>query len=151
MIRTLNEREQKSILKNNYIGNLAYIFKEKPFIVPITYFYDEKNNVIMGYSSEGHKITAMRRHKNVCLNVSEIESVNTWKSIKVQGTYLELTEGEATAQLHEFSLGVKDLIIKKEHRKLDFISEFSSKIYKGNLPIVFQIKIEEITGKMRKH
>ena len=96
MIRTLNEREQKSILKNNYIGNLAYIFKEKPFIVPITYFYDEKNNVIMGYSSEGHKITAMRRHKNVCLNVSEIESVNTWKSIKVQGTYLELTEGEAT-------------------------------------------------------
>ena len=87
----------------------------------------------------------------MCLNVSEIESVNTWKSIKVQGTYLELTEGEATAQLHEFSLGVKDLIIKKEHRKLDFISEFSSKIYKGNLPIVFQIKIEEITGKMRKH
>ena len=58
---------------------------------------------------------------------------------------------DAKSKLHEFSLGVKDLIHKKEHRELNFIHEFSSKIYKDDLPIVFSIKIEEITGKMRRN
>ena len=70
-------------------------------------------------------------------------------SVLVQGIFNELEGSVAKAQLHEFSLGVKDLILKKEQRKLDFISEFSSKIYNDDLPIVFTIKIEEITGKIR--
>jgi hypothetical protein len=87
----------------------------------------------------------------VSLSVSEVDSVNSWKSVLAQGVFVELTGSDAKAKLHEFSLGVKDLIIDKEHRKLDFISEFSSKIYKDDLPVVFIIKIDEITGRMRNH
>ena len=93
----------------------------------------------------------MRKNTNVCLNVSEIDSVNSWMSVLVQGVFIELIGSEAKAQLHKFSLGVKHLIIKKEHRELDYISEFSSKIYNDDLPVVFTIKIEEITGKIRMH
>jgi nitroimidazol reductase NimA-like FMN-containing flavoprotein (pyridoxamine 5'-phosphate oxidase superfamily) len=107
--------------------------------------------VIIGYSAEGHKVNAMRKNNNVSLGVSNVNSVNSWESVLAQGTFLELSGSEAKSQLHIFSLGVKDLIINKEHRKLDFISEFSSKIYKDDLPVVFQIKIEEITGKMRRN
>jgi nitroimidazol reductase NimA-like FMN-containing flavoprotein (pyridoxamine 5'-phosphate oxidase superfamily) len=149
MIRTLNKIEREKILGDNYIGNLSYIYRGRPFIAPITYYYDKKNNQIIGYSAEGHKIRAMRKNINVSLNVSEIDSVNDWMSVLVQGIFIELEGSVAKAQLHEFSLGVKDLIMKKEHRKLDFISEFSSKIYNDDLPIVFTIKIEEITGKIR--
>ncbi|MBC3846665.1 pyridoxamine 5'-phosphate oxidase family protein [Winogradskyella echinorum] len=151
MIRSLNQKENTKILASNYIGNLSYIYRDRPYVVPITYFFDTENNIIIGYSGEGHKINAMRKNPNVSLSVSEVDSVNSWNSVLAQGTYVELSGSDAKAQLHIFSLGVKDLVINKEHRKLDFISEFSSKIYKDELPIIFQIKVEEITGKMRRN
>ncbi|RYH72268.1 flavin mononucleotide-binding protein [Flavobacteriaceae bacterium 144Ye] len=151
MIRSLNKTEITKILASNYIGYLSYIYKNKPYSVPITYFFDTENNVIIGYSAEGQKIRAMRKNENVSLAVSEIDSVNSWNSVLAQGTFQELSESDAKSQLHIFSLGVKDLIINNEHRKLDFISEFSSKIYKDDSPIVFHIKVGEITGKMRRN
>ena len=92
----------------------------------------------------------MRKNNSVSLNVTEIESVNDWRSVLVHGVFEELEGSNSKAYLHQFSLGVKDLILKKEHRDLDFISEFSSKIYNDELPTVFLIKIKEVTGKMRK-
>jgi nitroimidazol reductase NimA-like FMN-containing flavoprotein (pyridoxamine 5'-phosphate oxidase superfamily) len=151
MIRNLNQDESAKILASNYIGNLSYIYRARPYVVPITYFFDTENNVIIGYSAEGHKIRAMRKNVNVSLGVSEVDSVNSWNSVLAQGTFKEFSGSVAKAQLHIFSLGVKDLIIDKEHRKLDFISEFSSKIYKDDLPIVFQIKVDEVKGKLRRN
>ncbi|MDN3493231.1 pyridoxamine 5'-phosphate oxidase family protein [Winogradskyella bathintestinalis] len=151
MIRILSQIESTRILTSNYIGNLGYIYRNRPYVVPITYFFDAENNVIIGYSAEGHKIRAMRKNENVSLSVSEVDSVNSWNSVMAQGRFSELSGSDAKAQLHIFSLGVKDLIINKEHRKLDFISDFSSKIYKDDLPIVFQIKIDEITGRIRRN
>jgi nitroimidazol reductase NimA-like FMN-containing flavoprotein (pyridoxamine 5'-phosphate oxidase superfamily) len=92
----------------------------------------------------------MRKNNAVALEVPEIESVNNWQSVLVEGTYEELSDGDAKAQLHDFSLGVKDLIIKKERRDLHFISEFSSKIYNEEIPVVFVIRIEGISGKKRR-
>ncbi|EGV43899.1 flavin mononucleotide-binding protein [Bizionia argentinensis JUB59] len=150
MRQDLNTKQCLHILSGNYIGNLSYIYQDKPFIAPITYFFDAENNVIMGYSAQGHKINAMRRNRQVSISVSEIDSVDEWKSILVHGTFEEIPTTLAKAKLHIFSLGVKDLIINTEHRELNFINDFSIKIEKDVMPIVFQIKVEEITGKMRK-
>ena len=150
MIRILNKTDSILLLENNYIGNLAYIFRNQPFIAPITYYFDKEQHIIIGYSAEGHKITAMRKCNSVSLHVGEIESVNNWKSILVHGTYQELTGTDAKAQLHNFSTGVKHIITIKKHKELDFISQFSSKIYKNDIPIVFIIKIEQITGRIRQ-
>ncbi|RNC87742.1 MAG: flavin mononucleotide-binding protein [Winogradskyella sp.] len=149
MIKNLTKQEISYVLKSHYIGHLAYTYLGKPFVVPITYYYDEKNTTIICYSGEGHKINALRKNNNVALEVSEINSVNNWRSVLVHGQYEELKGSTAKAELHGFSLGVKDLIIKNEQRELNFISEFSSKIYKGEIPIVFKILIEDITGKER--
>lgn len=149
MIKNLEHNEITFILENNYIGHLSYIFQNKPYVVPITYFYDKTNSAIICYSGEGHKITAMRKNSNVSLQVSEVSTVNNWKSILVHCKFEQHFGSNAKAYLHVFSLGVKDVIMEKEQTKLDFISEFSSKIYKGETPIVFLIKIEELTGKKR--
>ena len=151
MIRVLKESESLRILSNNYIGYLGYIFNNKPFAIPITYFYSEDKNLIIGYSDEGHKIHAMRNQNEVCLQVSEIDSIDHWESVLAHGAFEQVFGSEAKAYLHEFSLGVKDLTIKKENRNLSFISEFSSKISKGEIPIVFIIKVSEVTGRMRRH
>ncbi len=150
MIRVLKEKESKLVLANNYIGYLGYIYKNAPFIAPITYFYNPDKNIIIGYSDEGHKINAMRKHNSVCLEVAEIESIDNWESAQVHGIFKQLFGSVAKAYLHEFSLGIKHLITRKKKRNLNFISEFSSKISKGEVPVVFIIKIEEITGRMRR-
>lgn len=148
MIKNLDKDDCQLLLKQNYIGHLGYIYKNRPYVIPITYFY--VGNKIICYSGEGHKIDAMRKHAPVSLEVSDIESVDHWQSIAVHGTYEEFEGSTAKALLHDFSLGIKDVILKKEHRGLSYISEFSAKIANNDMPIVFVINIEEITGKMRR-
>ncbi|TYA58052.1 pyridoxamine 5'-phosphate oxidase family protein [Formosa maritima] len=151
MISNLETKECHFILENNYIGHLGYIFQNKPFVVPITYFFDRKNNIIICYSGEGHKITAMRKNNSVSLQVADIDTVNNWKSVLVHGQFELYFGSEAKAYLHTFSLGVKDVITEQEQLKPDHISDFSSKIYKEEIPFVFLIKIDGITGKKRIH
>ncbi len=150
MIKVLDDKEKMKLLSSSYIGNLGYVYNGKPFVVPITYFYNEEQNNIICYSADGHKINALRKNNAVSLAITDINSVNDWKSVLVQGKYEEHTEATAKALLHQFSLGVKELILLKEMRDLDFISQFSSKIYKDDIAVIFTISIEEITGRMRK-
>ncbi|SDG62735.1 pyridoxamine 5'-phosphate oxidase family protein [Winogradskyella thalassocola] len=147
MIKTLIKEECKLLLSRNYIGHLAYVYQGKPFVVPITYFYSDER--IICYSGEGHKLNALRLHTSVAFEVSEIESITNWKSVVAHGEFIELERSSAKAMLHEFSLGVKDVILRKELRDLDFISEFSAKIDSEETPTVFIITIEEFTGKLR--
>lgn len=150
MIKNLERDEMTYVLQNNYIGFIGYISQNRPYVVPITYYYDEEKQIIICYSGEGHKITSMRKNSDVSLQVCDIDSANNWKSVLIHGTF-ELHYGsDAKAYLHQFSIGVKDIITKKEHKRPDFISDFSSKIYKDDIPIVFLIRVEEVTGKKRK-
>ena len=145
MIKSIPTEECELLLQQNYIGHLAYVYQHRPFVVPITYFY--KDAKIICYSNDGHKIKALRTNNAVALEVAEIGSVNNWQSAVAHGTYEELDGITAKAMLHEFSLGVKDVVLKKE---FDFIREFSVKIENGLIPIVFVIHVEEMTGKVRR-
>lgn len=149
MFINLDDHEIKLILENNYIGHLGYIYLNRPFVVPITYFFDKENKVIICYSGEGHKMNAMRKNNAISLLVDDIRSIGNWESVLVHGSFEEHFGSDAKSYLHKFSLGVKDVVLEKEHKKLDFISEFSSKIFNENMPSVFLIKIEGITGKKR--
>ncbi|MFC0605080.1 pyridoxamine 5'-phosphate oxidase family protein [Winogradskyella pulchriflava] len=149
MISKLKQEACKRLLQQNYIGHLGYTYLNQPFVIPITYFYE--GDKIICYSGEGHKIDALRKHNAVALEVSEITSVNQWKSVLVHGTYQELRGSNAKAMLHTFSLGVKDVIMRSELRDLNFISEFSAKISNENIPIVFVINIDDITGRIRNN
>lgn len=151
MFINLEEKEIKFILENNYIGQLGYIYENNPYVVPITYYFDKENNSIICYSADGHKMNAMRKNSSVALQVAEIDTVTNWKSVLVHGTFEPHFGSDAKAYLHKFSIGVKDVILEQQHQQVNFISEFSSKMYNDNLPIVFLIKIQEITGKLRRN
>lgn len=151
MFTNLKKEECIEILSNNYIGHLGYVYKNSPFVIPITYFFDKKHITVIGYSGEGHKTNALRINNAVALEIVEIQSINNWKSILVHGTFEELEGPDAKYYLHEFSNHVKNLIEKKEKRDLDFIPQFSGKTHPEATPIVYRINIQEITGKERKH
>ncbi|MCF8274825.1 MAG: pyridoxamine 5'-phosphate oxidase family protein [Flavobacteriaceae bacterium] len=137
------------ILNNNYIAHLAYIHNNVPFILPITYYFDQKENIIISYSNEGHKINAMRLNPIVALQFEEINSINNWKSVQIIGEFEELNGSEAKMQLHKFAQNVKSIMAKKENINAELISSFSSKLNTGSIPIVYRIKIKEILGKQK--
>ena len=149
MFKTLEDKEIRYLLENNFIGHLGYIYNNKPFVVPITFYYDEESKAIICYSADGHKMNAMRIHPSISIQINTINTITTWKSILVHGNFEQKYGSEAKAYLHKFSLGIKDLIIEKEHEKVNFIEEFSSKSHDNNIPAVFLLKIQEITGKKR--
>jgi nitroimidazol reductase NimA-like FMN-containing flavoprotein (pyridoxamine 5'-phosphate oxidase superfamily) len=151
MITNLNEKECLNLMADNYIGQLAYIDRDRPLIVPISYYFDKKSILIIGYSDEGNKTMAMRKKNKVSLQVSDIKNVDNWCSVLAHGIYEEISGPDAKKYLHEFAVGIKDLILRKEERNLHFIGEFSCKTYTDNLPIVFKISIEEMTGRKRVH
>ncbi|NAS13725.1 pyridoxamine 5'-phosphate oxidase family protein [Poritiphilus flavus] len=152
MIKDLDQTKCMELLRNNYIGRLAFVQGKSPYIIPITYYYHDRDaRSIISYSAEGHKIRAMRKNTSVSLEVDEIESVSKWKSVLVHGQFEELEGIDAKSQLHEFVKGVKSIINKKEEKQLQFIHEFSSKLISiGPPPVVYRIKIVEITGKVRE-
>lgn len=149
MICSIDHKEALHILKNKYVGHLAYTHEQKPFVIPITYFYFEKDHCIICYSREGHKINAMRQQPQVALQVAQVVSINLWKSVMIHGTYTELDGSMGMALLHEFSLGIKDIIRTKDHSDAHFIRDFSSNIHQDDLPIVFTISIDSMTAMRR--
>lgn len=150
MRRNLDQKEGIELLANNYIGHLGYISGSYPHVVPITYHYDKATHTLTSYSSEGHKIDAMRKNPLVSLCVDEISSVADWQSVLVHGTFEELSGIDAKHMLRQFSDGVKSIINLTPEKNTQFISEFSAKIEKEKTPLVFRIKIEKITGKKRE-
>ena len=150
MRRNLDQKEGIELLSNHYIGHLGYISGSYPHVIPITYYYDKATNTIVSYSSEGHKIDAMRKNPRVSLCVNEISSVADWQSVLAYGSFEELTGIDAKHMLKQFSEGIRGIINRSAEKNAQYISEFSAKIEKGNTPLVFRIKIDEITGKKRE-
>lgn len=150
MRRNLEPKEGIAILENNYIGQLAYAAGANPFIVPITYYYDKATHTIISYSSVGHKLETMRKNPSIALGVSEITSVANWQSVVVHGTFEELQSIDAKHMLRQFSEGVKSILNRTRGKEAKYISEFSAKIESEKTPVVFRIKINEITGKSRE-
>ncbi len=146
----ITPNESTGFLLNNYTGHLGYISQQNPYVIPTTYFYDKEDHSIISYSATGHKIDAMRKNPAVSLLVAEIKSTKNWQSVLVHGTFKELQGSEAKLKLHKFTEGVKSVIDKNEHRKTEFISEFSGKLYSRGIPIVYLIKKSELTGKRKE-
>ncbi|CAM4230740.1 pyridoxamine 5'-phosphate oxidase family protein [Zobellia nedashkovskayae] len=149
MVKDLEISECMSLLSDNYVGHLAYIGGRSPFIVPVTYFFDAENKSIISYSAPGHKILSMRTYKHVSLQVEDIVSMFTWRSVLINGTFEELKGSTAKKCLHTFTKGVKETIFRTKGKRLEFIKDFSSKMEKEASPIVYRIHISDIIGKYR--
>jgi len=86
MIKSFNQEECSQLLADNYVGQLAYIYQGRPFILLMTYFFDA-NKTIICYSDEGQRILAMRKNSAVSLQVLKLKDVDNWSSALAHGTY----------------------------------------------------------------
>ena len=149
MIKNMEASACLKLLDSKYIGRLAYISGKSPYIVPVTYFRDPEEQCILGYSAKGHKIDALKENGAVALQVDDIQSIQQWRSVLVHGQFEELNGSTAKKYVHKFAEGVQNTIVKANGAKPKFIQDFTSRLQKGSIPIVYRIHIAEITGKYR--
>lgn len=149
MFENIAKKECIQILRNNYIGHIGFISNNTPFIIPITYYYDENENIIISYSGGGHKIDSMRLNNTVSFQVEDIKSLTNWKSVLLIGEFEELSGSIAKMHLHHFAQNVKNIMSEKEAIDPHQITSFSSKIDSGSIPIVYRIKINDVFGKQK--
>lgn len=150
MLKNLEIKDCLKILGQNHIGRLGYIFGQLPYVVPITYYHDTKAKCIISYSSNGHKLQAMRLYDRITLQVDEIKSHQEWQSVMVQGRFEELTGSDAKLYLHRFADGVRDVMQKKEEKVPRFIKDFSNAQENRGVPVVYRLIINDIVGKTKE-
>lgn len=152
MIQEMQHEACEALLRNNFVGRIAYVASGVPHVVPMTYYYSNQGGKsLLLYSLEGHKIDAMRKNRLVGFQVDEIEVITRWRSVLVHGEFEQLEHIDAKEFLREFSQGVKEVVNRTTGKGVQFIHEFSSKqqAQKG-APVVCRINIHEMVGKQRE-
>ena len=126
------------LLKRATIGRLACVKDFQPYVVPISFVYSD--NSIYGFSTVGQKVEWMRLNPHVCLEVDEIMSRQSWKTVVIFGRYNELTDQKNRGIVHDilaksanwWEPGYTRTVVSGKARPLE--------------PIYFRISIERMTG-----
>jgi nitroimidazol reductase NimA-like FMN-containing flavoprotein (pyridoxamine 5'-phosphate oxidase superfamily) len=102
MIHELHPDEIESVLHRHHVGRLACVLAGEPYLVPITYTYQDR--FIYGHTLPGQKLDAMRAEPRVSFEVDERWETDVWRSVVVRGVFEELTtendQDVALAALH---------------------------------------------------
>jgi len=149
MVQELSKSEMGKLLKSNVIGHLAYVQGNTPYVVPITYYYDEDSHALISYTSEGHKLTTMRSNGLLALCVTEINAMKEWRSVVAHGSFEELTGSTAKHTLRTFYRGILENLADRKEGSQNFLEDLSAHTKDDNIPVVYRINIQELTGKCR--
>ena len=150
MIGNLTKEQISNMLSSQMIGRIACCDLQKPYIVPIAYAYDGKD--IYCQTTEGKKIRFMRENPNICFQIDFSNNITNWQSIIIYGKFEELSQKE-TESAREFlvnkimPLMTNSKIHGYEHWEAREQHLDDSQRVK---PIIFRLKIEEISGKYHR-
>ncbi len=144
IISEMTTQECRGLLTASRVGRLACVSEEQPYVVPISFVYENGN--IYSFSLVGHKIWAMRKHPKVCLEVDAVLSPRSWWSVVVFGRYEELSEAGHWRDERDHAWS---LLQKARPNWWEPGCETPDSVDKVALPphIFFRITIEQISGR----
>ena len=146
MIGTLSQQEIEAFVANNYIAYLACSDNNTPYIVPITYYYDEPSNTLISYTTEGRKISILRENPHISLIVSEIDDLTNWKTVILEGKFEELSGMDEITAVQTLSAKLTRLISEKQGREISFINEVA-RINEENPKVIYRIHLLNKSGR----
>ncbi|HEY6121276.1 MAG TPA: pyridoxamine 5'-phosphate oxidase family protein [Pyrinomonadaceae bacterium] len=136
MVVTLNDAQSRELLQAGRVARLGCIANGEPYINPINYNFED--DCVYSHSLPGLKIAALRDNPRACLQVDQIESDLSWKSVLAFGNFEEIVKPSE-----------REVILGKLLRKFPMLTPVESAIVEdGCSPavIVFRIRIDRITG-----
>ncbi len=143
----LTPAQCEEILKKNWYGHLGCIDNGQPYVIPITYVYED--GILYGLSLEGRKIEIMRKNPHICVQVEQIESEDDWESVICWGEFEEITDPES---IRDTKLLIADLhgqaVLRHEKPPVSPVVKSLQK--RIDESVVYRMKPTRITGKAEK-
>ncbi len=146
MIHILSPEGIEALLKQNYIGHLACCEDNKPYVVPITYYYDEPSNSLISYTAEGKKVEILRNNPQVCVEVSDVKHLSHWQSVILEGTFEELSGMEAMEGIRLLSTQLTRLINEQGHPRVEFIEDMN-RAREDSPKVIYRVRITDKDGR----
>lgn len=99
-IRDLDFTEIEAMLQSHRYGRLAFTFRDRVDIEPISYVYEA--GWLYGRTSPGTKLTILAHHPWVAFEIDEVSGPYDWKSVVVKGTvyFVEEDGSEVDQEAH---------------------------------------------------
>jgi uncharacterized protein len=143
IIHELTVAECEGLLARSTVGRLACADDGQPYIVPISYAFDQAAGCLYGFSTLGRKIEWMRRNPKVCVAVDETADRFRWTSVVVTGRYEELGDDrdarESRQRLHQHF----------EQRQSWWLPA-TARLAAGEereTPVFYRIRIDQLSGR----
>ncbi|HEY6827126.1 MAG TPA: pyridoxamine 5'-phosphate oxidase family protein [Gemmatimonadaceae bacterium] len=96
--------EALQLLANHHVGRLAFTFRDRVDIEPISYLYHD--GWIYARTSPGTKLQVVRHNPWVAFEIDEIESRYDWRSVVIHGTiyFLDGSGGDGERETFQTAL-----------------------------------------------
>jgi nitroimidazol reductase NimA-like FMN-containing flavoprotein (pyridoxamine 5'-phosphate oxidase superfamily) len=134
--REMRDAEMRALLRRHHVGRIAFTFKDKVDIVPISYAFNGR--WLYARTAFGTKLIQMKRNPWVAFQVDEVDGPFDWRSVVAHGTAYFLNTG---AMPHpEYGRAVK-MLRKIDDRILtdeDLVPERT---------ILFRIHVDALSGR----
>lgn len=149
MLGELSNEQIEQILLRQVVARIGCYANNKVYVVPITFVYDK--GYIYAHSREGLKIEMMRKNREVCLQLEEIDNMANWRSVIVWGKYEELKSLEEQQEGMEILMNkLAPLITSETVTPSHGLQKPPLVVEKARRTVVYRIKVNETTGRYEK-
>jgi uncharacterized protein len=148
MLGVLNKDQMEALLRKCYVGRIGCCADNKPYIVPISYAYED--GYIYCHTDEGKKARIMRKNPAVCFQVENMKSMANWKSVIIEGEYEELVDKEQRSRGMDILLRRYLPVISSVTVHLGELWPFSPDDTSEIEGIVFRISVNAMSGRFEK-
>ena len=93
-VREMSQEEIARLLGRGWYGHLGCSRDGHPYVVPMSYAYDDDEGDIYFFTTEGTKTEFIAANHEVCFQVEEVEGADDWQSVMLTGR-AELLSGAA--------------------------------------------------------
>jgi nitroimidazol reductase NimA-like FMN-containing flavoprotein (pyridoxamine 5'-phosphate oxidase superfamily) len=91
-IHEMTRAQCQDVLHRTTLGRLACALDGQPYVVPISFYFDEAEKCLYSFSTVGQKIEWMRSNPKVCVEVDEIADEFDWTTVVIFGRYDEIRD-----------------------------------------------------------
>jgi nitroimidazol reductase NimA-like FMN-containing flavoprotein (pyridoxamine 5'-phosphate oxidase superfamily) len=104
IVREMTEQENTAVVSAGRLARLACAKEGQPYVVPIHYAFADHH--LYSFSMPGQKVDWMLSNPKVCVQIDDLSSARSWKSVVVYGTFEELPDriGTKVARDHAWTL-----------------------------------------------
>jgi nitroimidazol reductase NimA-like FMN-containing flavoprotein (pyridoxamine 5'-phosphate oxidase superfamily) len=143
LIHELTPAQCEEVLARTNVGRLACARHDQPYVVPLSFYFEQSDKTLYSFSAVGQKIDWMRGNPKVCVEVDEIHERLHWTTVVAFGRYEEIGHSE---QEH----GARRRAYELFQQRADWWLPGVGKLTTGEehtTPVIYRIRIDRMTGR----